>query len=413
MSSDALSIKANLRKLASGIEFEAKPIDRIVDPSLLPHYLTFQAAKAVIATHSLFAAYAYRCAQELATARIINTQPSTWRNRLAAYRAANVSAARARIFGRVKPEAAPVMRIGVIGCGVVGRTVVESLLDAGLTLPGDVVISTRTINRANAFAVQGVSVVFDNATVAAEASVLFVCVPPAQLQTIASELREALRPCTLVVVLAAALKTSKMRALFPGSHVIHASSVDVARLRDELGVVAAIAATERERKVQRPGDELGMPAGPEGALDATPSEAAAPSAPAKPALVMHPSSFLRGPEHIVALSAAHLSERWAAGLAAGVEAALHGLELDEDEARLLCLKAVLGVHMRGEHVLQSIEVLEAARASAPRADAADAPRRADAQQPSPAACAFAEEARAHLSAVVTQLHSERVGAGAP
>lgn len=402
-------------ELAEGdAELRTKPIDRNVHALILPHYLAFQAVKAVIATHCLFVTYCFRCTQELATVRTIHAHPLAWRHRLAQYRAA--TAVGAQSSAKQRPDAAPAMRVGMIGCGVVGRTIADSLLDSGLMPPSDLAVSTRTVARANDLAIQGVHVAFDNAAVAADASILFICVLPPQLPAIASELRAVLKPHTLVVVAAAALPTPKLHALFPRNRALHASSVDAPRVRAELGIDGAVRAYERER-LQRRGAAVAGPlrlfaersavGAAAGAEEGAGAQAAG-WAHGRPS-AMHPSSFLHGAEHIIRLAASHASDRWACALAYALEVAQHGLDLEPDERKLVCLKAVLGPELRGEHVMQDIDLLDAQRpavqgplaltpAQIARREQAEAARAA-------AAGVLAAGARRNLSSVVMRLHA--------
>mmetsp|Transcript_31153 Transcript_31153/g.77912 ORF Transcript_31153/g.77912 Transcript_31153/m.77912 type:complete len:229 (+) Transcript_31153:493-1179(+) len=218
-----------------------------------------------------------------------------------------------------------------------------------------------------------------------------------------------LRPHTLVVVLAAALPTAKLESLFPGSRVLHASSVDVARLRRELQVDAAVRAREAER-------EKFLSAlnarGETGGGGAAPAPVAEPAVPAHSELLpnaIHPSYFIRGPEHIISLAASHTSEHWAGALTASLELALTGLETDADERKICCLTAVLGAQMLGsENLLQSIDVLKSKsqlslNALPPAQTQAAQRSQAEAAQTS-AAGVFTAGVRANLTAVMSQLH---------
>lgn len=473
-----------LRIATEDADLKAKPLNRHVHDSVLPHYLTFQAAKSVIATHCMFIAYCFRCAQELATARTIDTHPQTWRPRLAQFRAA--TAPRAQMFSKQKPEAAPAMRLGFVGCGVVGRTIAESFLDSGLAHATDMAISTRTVTRVSDLSHQGVQTVFDNVAVASDVNILFVCVLAPQLPAIAAEIRECLRPFTLVVVVSSALPTTKLHSLFPRNFALHASSVDIPRLRAELKVDLALRARGRDRRhvltMQLPaaagqhtevrasermaqhsaaarsadggGAPAGSPAGAPAEADGPSPAAAAPVSVVSaqegcvgrtgeedkeeegvtrtldgrlaaarldreeeeregskyvPPAALLPSYLIRGPDHIIGLAAAHASEPWLGALTAALETTLHGLDLELDERKLICLKAVLGRQMQPEHVLQSIELLDAqkpvaleeltpAQALAARREQAEAARSA-------AAAVFTAGARANLRYAIAQLHS--------
>lgn len=373
------------------------PIDRRVDPEIFPHYLAAHAIKAVVATHCLFVTYAFRCVQELATARVIDKHPHTWKKRLQQYRSANASAGQGYV--NQSPEMPPSMRVGMIGCGMVGRTVLQTLLDAGLTQPSEIAISTRTVSRCTDLSSQGATVSFDNAGVARDVNVLFIAVLPPQLPAIATAIRHEIRPQTLVVVLAAGLPTRKLRALFPGRAAIHASSVDAVRLRDELDIERVAAGSTTSA-------------------------------------VSMASQLLHGAQHVIELAATHVSNEWALALTAALDAALHGLEAEAEERTLICLKAVLGGQMSTEQLVGAVDLLDgrtsanptgledleegSAAAAAAAAKARQAPHfgqsaaelatqhattRASEQRVAASKAALVSTARANLSAVCAQLHT--------
>ena len=105
--------------------------------------------------------------------------------------------------------------LGVIGAGVMGRTLIQGLLDAGL-------VSRRLIWAAantqascdDAAETLGITAVRDYGELAAEAAIILVCVKPAQIATVAGVLREsALRPDTLLISILAGVSTERLQSL--------------------------------------------------------------------------------------------------------------------------------------------------------------------------------------------------------
>ena len=109
--------------------------------------------------------------------------------------------------------------VGVIGCGQVGRAVVNGIVERGSIDPSNVVVSTRQpAQLAEVTARRGkwykVSVGCNNAACAEHADVLVVCVPPSALQNVAKEIAASIRATTLVIVVATGFFTMKLQQMF-------------------------------------------------------------------------------------------------------------------------------------------------------------------------------------------------------
>ena len=119
---------------------------------------------------------------------------------------------------------------GVIGCGQVGRAVVNGVIERGAIEPKDVVISTRQPGQVSELtSIRGswykVSAGYNNVACAEHADVLVVCVPPSALQNVAKEIAAAIRPTTVVIVVASGMFTVKLQQMF-GTNAVCRVSVD-------------------------------------------------------------------------------------------------------------------------------------------------------------------------------------------
>jgi pyrroline-5-carboxylate reductase len=98
--------------------------------------------------------------------------------------------------------------VGFIGCGRMGRTLLEALLDAGALEPSRVVVSTRTPARVQDLPSRhpGLRLVAENAEVARACDRIFLAVKPGQIRDVAAEIAPALRPGAHLLSLAVCVK---------------------------------------------------------------------------------------------------------------------------------------------------------------------------------------------------------------
>lgn len=96
------------------------------------------------------------------------------------------------------------MKIGFIGLGNMAEAMIGGMLAKGLVMAEDVIGSSKTSATMEKMKLKfHITTVPDNATVAKEADVLFLAVKPVFLGDIIAEIRDAVRPETLVVSIAA------------------------------------------------------------------------------------------------------------------------------------------------------------------------------------------------------------------
>lgn len=156
--------------------------------------------------------------------------------------------------------------IGFIGAGTMATTIARGLLHAKLCGPEQLIASEpRESRRAEVTDELGIATVASNAEVAEKADVIILATKPQVFGRMLPELREALRPDTLLISIAAGVTNAAIEArLAPGTRVIrtmpntpalvrhgatavapgtHASAADVAlarRLFESVGIVEVL-----------------------------------------------------------------------------------------------------------------------------------------------------------------------------
>ena len=97
--------------------------------------------------------------------------------------------------------------IAILGAGVMGETLLSGLLRAGTVLD-DVVITERRPERAAELADRYGVKVLENAEAVAVADTVVLVVKPQDIETLLSEIHDAVRPGALMVVIAAGISTA-------------------------------------------------------------------------------------------------------------------------------------------------------------------------------------------------------------
>lgn len=112
-------------------------------------------------------------------------------------------------------------RLAVIGCGNMGSAVVRGLLGVKWTTPGQVVASHPKKERAAAIAkALGVECLTSNLKAASSAEVVLLGVKPQIMPEVLAELRGAVSSRTLVLSMAAGVKTRTIEEALPGVPVV-------------------------------------------------------------------------------------------------------------------------------------------------------------------------------------------------
>ena len=103
------------------------------------------------------------------------------------------------------------IRYGFIGTGSMGSMLISGFIRSGLVTPADIIASSKTGVSARALAERtGIAEVPDNRSVAADAAVLFICVRPHEVKGVLDEIRETIKPGTLLVSIAGSVSHKKL-----------------------------------------------------------------------------------------------------------------------------------------------------------------------------------------------------------
>jgi pyrroline-5-carboxylate reductase len=112
--------------------------------------------------------------------------------------------------------------IGFIGAGRMATALARGFVDAGLVQPDQLVASDPSAEARAAFEreVPGAKVVVENELVVATANVVWLAVKPQKMTEALAEIRDAVRPATLVVSIAAGVTIERIAAGLPAGQRI-------------------------------------------------------------------------------------------------------------------------------------------------------------------------------------------------
>jgi len=116
------------------------------------------------------------------------------------------------------------MRIGIIGAGVMGSSIVKRLLEKGVARADEVFVSDIDFGKLEKLWKEtGARTFRDNSLVAKEAEVLIICVKPQQMAEALASLKHSITPNHLVISIAAGVRIGAIeRGLKEGTRVIRA-----------------------------------------------------------------------------------------------------------------------------------------------------------------------------------------------
>lgn len=120
----------------------------------------------------------------------------------------------------MEPLLAPGRTLGIVGAGVMGRTVLRGLLDAGLVARRQVWAGAKTAATCEEVARDlGIEAATDYDAFVVDAGVIVLCVKPKQVAGVVERL-EGLRPDALVVSILAGVTTERIQALLEGDNPV-------------------------------------------------------------------------------------------------------------------------------------------------------------------------------------------------
>ena len=124
----------------------------------------------------------------------------------------------------VTQESVVGLKVGIIGLGQVGMSLLREALKFRYLEPENFMVSTRSPDKHHSFQSQGVRIMFDNESIARECDIIYLCCLPFQAERVCTSIKHILnekmqdlfptqqpRPKTIVLSLLAATPISKLR----------------------------------------------------------------------------------------------------------------------------------------------------------------------------------------------------------
>ena len=107
------------------------------------------------------------------------------------------------------------MKIGIIGCGSMGRMITEKIAASGVLNAGDIFVANRSKEKLQTIP-EGVIVCESNADVAKNSDIVFLCVGPIDLKNVLSEIASSLPTNSFVVSLNGSITFDMLSKIFSG-----------------------------------------------------------------------------------------------------------------------------------------------------------------------------------------------------
>eukprot|EP00965_Chrysotila_dentata_P237355 6201854-Pleurochrysis_carterae.AAC.3 len=206
---------------------------RPTDTKLAQIYLLSDYLHSVLAQQVAYLAICATQIQRAAASRAVKRFTRTWQERLKNFRRLSEGQAKETTDADSPPD----LMLGIVGCGVIGRNVVLTLLDAGFA-PSQILVSSRSPQHLKELSARGVYVAFDNQRIATSCHLLILAVLPAHLPDVRAPAshdaaQPHLAPSTLVVSTVLGVSTAKLGMQLNTDAVLHISA-DASVLRPKL-----------------------------------------------------------------------------------------------------------------------------------------------------------------------------------
>ncbi|SPQ94518.1 Pyrroline-5-carboxylate reductase catalytic N-terminal domain-containing protein [Plasmodiophora brassicae] len=133
---------------------------------------------------------------------------------LMAFKSDMIRQCRQMALALLKHWAAPPLKIGLIGCGMMGGALLAALCDAGVPRR-QIMVSTRRPD-----AVTVVPAVHNNAKVLSQCQLVFLCVLPHQVNTVARDCRRCLPGTAILYSMQASVPVAKLKRAFRSESII-------------------------------------------------------------------------------------------------------------------------------------------------------------------------------------------------
>jgi len=93
------------------------------------------------------------------------------------------------------------LKVGFIGTGSMGSTIIEALIQSGALEPSQLIASNRTRNKVQQLAAQypGLQLASGNVETVQESDIVFLCVKPSEFKAVLNEIAQYVKPSLIVV----------------------------------------------------------------------------------------------------------------------------------------------------------------------------------------------------------------------
>ncbi|XP_041469407.1 NADP-dependent oxidoreductase domain-containing protein 1-like [Lytechinus variegatus] len=122
-------------------------------------------------------------------------------------------------FLQKAPPRDPV-KIGIIGCGRIGNHLANCLLTYADVLPQELVISTRRPETLAQLKKKGIECFYDNVKVASSVHLLFLCVLPSQMATVADDICTVIPPHCTIYTFLSSVPIPRLRRMLDAQAII-------------------------------------------------------------------------------------------------------------------------------------------------------------------------------------------------
>ncbi|MBB6636175.1 late competence protein ComER [Cohnella thailandensis] len=109
------------------------------------------------------------------------------------------------------------MKVGFIGAGSMGSMLTGSFIRSGALRPADILLSSRTLSKANALANRypGLQIAPSNASAALDSDLVFLCVKPMDFRGVLQEIAPVVQPWQIVVSITSPVRISSLEEHLP------------------------------------------------------------------------------------------------------------------------------------------------------------------------------------------------------
>ena len=142
------------------------------------------------------------------------------------------------------------MKIAVIGCGNLGKTIVNGLLNNGPVSPEEIIATKRNVGQIQEIASKGINVTSDNIKALDFADLVIVALKPYNILEVLSELSDTIDPAKHTIVsLATGISLEQLDTVLPnGTSIFRAMPNTAADVASSLTCIAATNASDQNRK---------------------------------------------------------------------------------------------------------------------------------------------------------------------